>query len=332
MDDYSADQDWENDIGIEEAEDLWQDEDSVVLQKTPEAVWSEHPIHETPPLPPQHVEDLADQIEIRRLLEMGVLVPQEDFDGKPTGKLTTKFVRDWRLKPFGEGDQKKWMRRSRLVAREYAWGNKRTDTFSPATGSRIFNLLPVYYFWMKRVSKEAGDHEDYLPVLSSLDVKDAFLQVPQTDPIEVQLQKKGFIIRKNLPGQRLGAKQWYEHLRAFLTERLGFTWCIEQPCLARNQHCSIVVHVDDILFCGKRKYWEETFNVEMAKEFTVSTSELKGEGSKISFLRRTIQETSEGWLLIPGTTVQKVVESNEQCFGSARKQLVPCDGSMQYTA
>ena len=49
---------------------------------------------------------------------MEVLIPAEQFQGEVTGSLTTKFVRDWRLKQYG--DEKKWMRRSRFVAREFA--------------------------------------------------------------------------------------------------------------------------------------------------------------------------------------------------------------------
>ena len=52
-----------------------------------------------------------------------------------TAKLTTQHVHDWRLKPFGDG--KKWLRRSRLVAREFAFKEKRSDTLSPATSSHV---------------------------------------------------------------------------------------------------------------------------------------------------------------------------------------------------
>eukprot|EP00435_Cladocopium_sp_Y103_P004047 s3664_g1.t1 len=105
-------------------------------------VWSDHPIDQTPPVPDSWIGDLADQVEIERLCAMRVLVRASEFKAEPTGKLTTKFVRDWRLKMFGEGasQQKLWMRRSRLVAREFAT-SKRLDTFSPATGAHVSNIL-----------------------------------------------------------------------------------------------------------------------------------------------------------------------------------------------
>ena len=65
---------------------------------------------------------------------MGVI---EDLDdtGIDLDKLTTKFVRDWRVKTRQMPDgttKKQWMRRSRLVAREYAV-DKRDDVYSPAS-------------------------------------------------------------------------------------------------------------------------------------------------------------------------------------------------------
>ena len=49
---------------------------------------------------------------------MKVLVRAEEFHGDISGKLTTRFVRDWRLKPYGDEKVMRWMRRSRFVARE----------------------------------------------------------------------------------------------------------------------------------------------------------------------------------------------------------------------
>ena len=62
---------------------------------------------------------------------MGVLARAGDEAQLVNDKLTTKFVYDWRLKSFmGENglERKRWLRRSRLVAREYAFLERRTDT------------------------------------------------------------------------------------------------------------------------------------------------------------------------------------------------------------
>jgi hypothetical protein len=154
---------------------------------------------------------------------MQVLIPAEQFQGEVTGSLTTKFVRDWRLKQWGEGEnsKKRWMRRSRFVAREFAV-SKRLDTFSPATGAHTSNLLPLKYMWMKRQAAEM-ESNDYEVVMASIDVRDAFLQVEQSQPMLVHLQNEPFVINRNLPGQRLGAKQWFLHLSSFLERAHGFS-------------------------------------------------------------------------------------------------------------
>ena len=44
-------------------------------------------------------------------------------------------------------------------------------------------------------------------MLGCLDVKDAFLQV-QEKPLKVNLRGEEFLVKRNLPGQRVGAKAW----------------------------------------------------------------------------------------------------------------------------
>jgi hypothetical protein len=58
-------------------------------------------------------------------------------------------------------------------------------------------------------SIETTSDSAYEITLAALDIKDAFLQVPQENLMEVSLYKQKYIIKRNLPGQRLGAKAWY---------------------------------------------------------------------------------------------------------------------------
>ena len=53
-------------------------------------------------------------------------------------------------------------------------------------------------------------------------------------------------------------------------------------------------------------------------KFTVSHDQLKGPGSSIKFLRRSVVETEDGLVLTPGTTSEKVVSTFETAFGAAR--------------
>ena len=242
---------------------------------------------------------------------MGVLQKAEECNEEVSGTLTTRFVYDWRIKDGLDGT-KQWMRRSRFVAREFAT-LKRHDTYSPATGSHTANLVPLVYLKMLSETTEESNSSNYQTVMAALDIKDAFLQVPQEKLVGVALYNQHYVIKRNLPGQRLGAKAWYWHFRNYVTEVLKCEWSVEQPCLARctsnGIHNCFMIHVDDLLFTGDLKFWNETFLPAMKAKFNVSHSELTGTGSTISFLKRSIVKLADGLLIVPGTTVEKVVAS-----------------------
>ena len=76
--------------GFEEEQDDWFGAE-IQLNGTPEQLWSDHPIDATPASSPElWIEDLAGKTEVKRLVEMGVLVPAAQLDKPVTGKLTTK--------------------------------------------------------------------------------------------------------------------------------------------------------------------------------------------------------------------------------------------------
>ena len=184
------------------------------------------------------------------------------------------------------------------------------------------------YLGMKEAIKELPQSAEYDVVLGCLDVKDAFLQVEQEKPILVHIQGCPYVIKRNLPGQRLGAKQWYQHLRSYLTTMFNYEWCSEQPCMARNENSVILIHVDDILYVGRKTYWQDFLN-GMKEKFSVAHSQLEGNGSNVCFLRRKITEVEGGLIMTPGTSVSKVVKSFEEKFGVARVQRVPCSTDIQ---
>ena len=150
------------------------------------------------------------------------------------------------------------MRRSRFVAKEFAQ-EKRLDTFSPATGAHTANILPLQHLWLKDCATQMQGQCDYNVVMGCLDVIDALLMADQDQPILVHLHGQAFVIRKNLPGQRMGAKQWYQHLRDHLERTFGYTFCSEQPCLAKSSFSTLLIHEDDILFVGKNRIGKKRF-------------------------------------------------------------------------
>ena len=162
---------------------------------------------------------------------------------------------------------------------------KRDDCFSPATSSHVMNLLPAVF--LKNCSERHGcENHAEEHILATIDVKDAFLCVPQERPFSVRLAGRRFNIAKNLPGQRLGAKAWYWFLRRYLSEAFSYEWCPEQPCLCKNSESVLMVHVDDVLCTGTRRFWDEQFVPKLREKFTISHSVLGDTGDSISFLKR----------------------------------------------
>ena len=137
----------------------------------------------------EQIDQYADQVEVDRLLEMGVITTHDKFSGDLGTQLSAKFVRSWRKKTRkmtdAEGNVTSeapgWLRRSRLVAREYNWLDVREDVYSPSSNSAIVKLLPA-------LALTDGFSENC--VLGTLDIGDAFLQVNQPMPRVVKLGKK----------------------------------------------------------------------------------------------------------------------------------------------
>ena len=198
-----------------EWEDEWALEEEESFQDIPDELWSDAPLDRVPPDPPNWVDDLANEVEERRLQKLGVLIP---MDGLKSGykKLTTRFVHDWRVKPRSKlpGAPKQFLRRSRMVAREYAT-DRRDDVHSPASGSQALRLIPALYLMRKKEMEDGGPQVQ----LGALDVKDAFLQVPQDEPTQVTTATGHFEVRRNLPGQRIGAKAWFDYFTGYLSFR-----------------------------------------------------------------------------------------------------------------
>ncbi|CAJ1337085.1 unnamed protein product, partial [Effrenium voratum] len=150
--DESAGQDfgdaWEeiSDAGELTAEDVEAEADANVQQKLQQLMLPR--TNETEPqLTMEELEcldSLASEVEVHRLRKMQVLLDldaalSEDRDSP----LSAKFVNTWRSKY--DGDRPVWLRRARLVAREYNFLQKREDTFLPASPTLLLKLLPILY-------------------------------------------------------------------------------------------------------------------------------------------------------------------------------------------
>eukprot|EP00435_Cladocopium_sp_Y103_P056449 s2990_g19.t1 len=224
MDSYDTDPQMDDHVDYD---DPWKDEDAICLDGIPEELWSDVDPSVHPSNPPSWIDQLADKVELHRLCKMGVLMPEDQYGEEVKAKLTTRFVYDWRLKDYkgannDEPARKRWLRRSRCVAREYAFLERREDTFAPASSTHVLNLLPM--LWLQKLAdQQAAEGLDTNCdwILATLDVKDAFLMVPLPEPLKIKVGNESYIVLKNLPGQRQGARSWYQFLRSFLDQTFG---------------------------------------------------------------------------------------------------------------
>ena len=283
---------WEDtysDLGDSDEEDLFGNEDSGPPSLTEEQL--------------QELDREAMLTEIQRLTEMQAVSrrplqelereeEREDGEERTQGTkwLTTKFVFDWR---FRNG---RWIRRARLVAREFRGQEVRNDTFSPATSASLVRLIPVL-----------GLQQEHS--LYSVDVKDAFLQVPQKTRCACHFPKEyldmfgtqdpncnteGLLLLRVLPGQRDAALLWSDHFAGTLKKQ-NFDRSIACPTLFRDDRNSIlVVHVDDIQAAGKSSSLEpklaklrETYELKVEGPFLTEQELEVGESHQtIRFLKR----------------------------------------------
>ena len=87
------------------------------------------------------LDKLADDVELQRLRSMEVLLPLDADDDRDFVRLSARFVRTWREKK-DSADRRIWLRRSRFVAREFAWLTlDRADLYSPASSNVTAKLL-----------------------------------------------------------------------------------------------------------------------------------------------------------------------------------------------
>ena len=175
MDDYEHELDISDNIPDVE---FWEDEDKIEFKEVPNALWSTASLEKQPPSPETWVDQFADEVEIHRLLSMGVLQRKEECQDEVSGTLTTRSVHDWRIKEHPNGS-KMWMKRSRFVAREFAT-DRRPDTYSPASGCHSTNLIPILYLKMladsfDSVESLGNDNSNpYQVVLAALDIMPSF--------------------------------------------------------------------------------------------------------------------------------------------------------------
>ena len=239
------------------------------------------------------LDKLADDVELQRLRTMQVLLPFDPSSSEEYVTLSTRFVRTWREKKDGDGRQI-WLRRSRFVAREFAWLTPdRADLYSPASSNVTTRLIPIAFLEM--ISKGW--------ILCGIDVSDAFLTVSQVRPttvtsIDALGNVQSHVLGRVLPGQRDGSVLWHRALTQFLEQEFGIKAFDAYPALLRNDKCCIILHVDDILLTGDREYVTNVLIPKFKEKYKISYDLVDEPGGELSFLKRRHWLYSENEMVI----------------------------------
>ena len=259
----------------------------------------------------------AEEIEVTRLLEMGVLiaVDKDNVIDETYRKLTTKHVKDWR---FRDGQ---WLRRSRLVARDYKFLEPELEgLFSPASNTLSTKL------WAAVVQSSDGELNLY-----SADIKDAYLMVEQDEKVYVTNAGVHYILGRCLPGQRVGSKSWYD-LLAKVNKDFGLLTykanpsVFYKPIVDKFEKPLVVsTHVDDLQVMGT----EEDVN-NLFQHFKNQGWKLQVEGpcgpraqGQCSFLKRKFVTDGDGnmWIKLNDKYIHKLVE--ELNLANHKSKAVP---------
>ena len=170
----------------------------------------------------------------------------------------------------------------------------------------------------------------------TLDVKDAYLNVPQVSPVLIYVDKAlveegavgevPFILERLLPGQRIAAAEWFQFVKEMLVEG-GMENFPKEPTLFRakgEDDTGMILHADDGILASTRQARGALVGV-LAKKVEVKTSDPLEIGQEIEFLKRRYIRCEDGVIMMSGT---KHLEGLLNSLGHDIKERdAPADGS-----
>ena len=256
--------------------------------------------------------------EIEKLNNMQVIQPVVLTPDEVASKnvVDTTLVYDWRFR----GGQ--WIRRCRVVAREFKTGATDESNFSPTSSFASVRMLLVFALIFGLA-------------VTALDIKDAFLTVPQVEVLYVEIpqwvkERTGkadthWFLKRCLPGQRNAALRWHQHFGE-ICEGAGLVAFPGAPTIMRhadvNKKIFLNVHVDDILLvCNPEdlQWFQETIGATLTMK--VDGPHRQGSGEQLMYLKKRITMREDGILIQPNATYVPKLVSLLKVSGRRRKGL-----------
>ena len=245
--------------------------------------------------------------EVDRLRQIGVI---DSADGHQEPEdlvfLDTTNVFDWR---YRDG---RWKRRCRIVAREYKTNQTTIEEFSPTSNMFVLKLLMVLAQLHGLMTFVA-------------DVKDAFLTVPQKNPVWVKvpswvrgLAKAGDVLLNSsmwrllrcLPGQRNAALMWSNYFKDLMVSE-DFECFVGMPTVFRHKVRKIflTIHVDDILLVCSEQDGEWFKSITTSLTMKTDGPYRPGSGDMFYYLKKRWTLLAQGVFVQPNPSyIHKMIE------------------------
>ena len=235
--------------------------------------------------------------EIHKLHKMNVIEPvtMSADEMSDANVVDTTLVYDRRYRSG------KWTRRCRIVAREFRNSATTEEHFSPTSSFASVRLLLVLACV-------------YDLAVTALDIKDAFLMVPQQELVYVLIPEwiraltpdethTHWVLHRCLPGQRNAALRWHEFFGG-LCMKAGLVPFPGAPTILRhrdvNRKLFANVHVDDVLLVCKAEdvEWFKS-GVGQGLSMKVDGPHLSRSGSQVLYLKKRLTMRPDGILIQP---------------------------------
>eukprot|EP00435_Cladocopium_sp_Y103_P003447 s3968_g1.t1 len=266
----------------------------------------------------KQLDEQATLDELDKLYRMEVIQPVtlSPEEASNSNTVDTTLVFDWRYR------NDSWIRRCRVVAREFRTSNTDETSFAPTSAFSAVRMLLVFVLI-------------YNLAITALDISDAFLMVPQVEVMFVEIpqwvremtqrSETHWKLLKCLPGQGNAALRW--HLRfANICEGAGFQAFPGTPTVMRhgdlNRKMFINVHVNDILLICKPEdvpWFKQTVGATL--KMKVDGPHLLASGEQVMYLKKRITLKEDGILIQPNATYVPKLISILKVRGRRKKGL-----------
>ena len=171
--------------------------------------------------------------------------------------------------------------------------------------------------------------------LVTLDIKDAYLNVPQKAKATIQVDAAlfgmlcggliTFALERLLPGRRIAASEWFVFIKGILVEA-GLRGFEKEPTLFRaevkDDDSNLVLHADDGLLASTAETRKQLV-AKLGKRVKVQVSEpTKDVGDELEFLKRRYVKVENGIIMYSD---RRHLERLLEALGNIKERDAPVD-------